>query len=172
MSKTAREENPRLITGATDSASEEFGSEYQRRTTDHLLAYWNWLRGSREFPSYQDIDQSVIPGIWRYVFVVEVADHILDTKVLYAGSALKAVCQCFVHDEQILAHLTPQLRQKLLVAISVAAKMKEPTFDSGELVREDCGEVLYRFVVLPLSDDQIRVNRLIGAFNFKLTSAA
>ena len=172
MGNTAREENPRLIAEATDSASEEFGPEYKRRTTDQLLAYWNWLRGPREFPSYQDIDQSVIPGLWRHVFVVEVADHILDTKVLYAGSALKAACQYFVPDEQILAHLTPQLRQKLLVAISVAAKMKEPTFDSGELVREDCGEVLYRFVVLPLSDDQIRVNRLIGAFNFKLTSAA
>jgi len=46
--------------------------------------------------------------------------------------------------------------------------LKKPMADVGRFFNKKGQEVLYRSILLPLSDDGIRVNRVVSAFSYKV----
>ena len=52
----------------------------------------------------------------------------------------------------------------------VVAALIENLDDAGMWVRTDGAEILYRAMLLPLSDDQQSVSHLLGAFSFKVAA--
>jgi hypothetical protein len=46
----------------------------------------------------------------------------------------------------------------------------KPIADVGRFVNRNGSDVFYRSVLLPLSDDQTRVNYVLGAFSYKLAA--
>ncbi len=135
-----------------------------RRAVDEALAYWEWLKGPRDFPSAGEIDPMRIPGIWRYAFVVDLAEAIPDSVVSRTGSKLREFCGGNPRGKRIADCLPPEIRAHMVALIEMATNTKHPAMESG--TAGEAETLAYRLAVMPLSDDGTRIDRMLGILNF------
>ncbi|MFQ5784302.1 MAG: PAS domain-containing protein [Alphaproteobacteria bacterium] len=154
--------------GAIGSALGASGPE--RRKTNRLIAYWERLRGNRQFPSLSDINSAEIHGLWPFCLVIKVADAYPNLRFEYVGSALK---ESYGLVQQAAISGMSQGETVFGTVVALAYQVLEtrvPACDSG-LVRNSHGDrVRFRSTVVPLSDDQKTVNVLLGMAGFLETA--
>ncbi len=137
----------------------------ERRLVLRLLTHWREIAGEREYPSFSELNLDAIPDIWNYSFVLDIAGCSEDPIFRLAGPGFAAYSPVELRDLPI-----SQAPQDSLVAKSVELAQEVitkqvPISRGGEFVKPDGVKVLYRGIILPMSDDGITVSGLLGAAN-------
>jgi hypothetical protein len=137
----------------------------ERRLVLRLLSYWRDLCGDRLYPSFAAVDPAAIADMWKWAFVIEVVGHETDPVLRHVGDALAE----FVHQPLVGLKLSAIPRDTLVShAVSyVQAVIAKgvPISRGGEYVRDGSIRVLYRSILLPMSDDGSTISGLLGAAN-------
>ncbi len=136
-----------------------------RRMVLQMLAYWRKLRGDRTFPSFEDVDPRAIAEIWVNVFVLDLAGYpdnplfrlVGDSFTAFTGSPLRNIRISEVPANTLAAKSVSYYREVI--------EMGVPISRGGEFVKSDWTKVLYRSVILPMSDDGATISGLLGAAN-------
>lgn len=139
----------------------------ERRANSRCLRYWQELAGSRRFPSRSDISQSTAGDLWDHMFVVEVTPVPSDYRFVMAGSVLQTALGRDPTGEKVSSALPGGMGTRTLFLHQAAVGLKGPVDDAAKWTRDDGTELLYRSILLPLSDDGNTVNALLGAFSFR-----
>jgi hypothetical protein len=136
----------------------------ERRLVLSLLTYWRGLIGEADFPSFADLDPAAIPDMWPHCFVLDVTE--------YPEDPIVRVAQPSIMDDAgsvIGKHISALPRATLLgQAVSFtdeALRKCVPVSRGGDFVRQDGARVLYRSILLPMSDDGVTICGLFGAAN-------
>jgi hypothetical protein len=136
----------------------------ERRLVLRILELWELLRGERRFPSVADVEAADFGADWPNCFLIAVGATPEQSAFRYVGGCLlvpdwdeavgRAVADC--PENTVLAQASSYIAKVLdkRVPISLGGN-----FEAGET------RTMYRSIMLPLSDDETRVNFLFGAAN-------
>ena len=144
-------------------ASEAPASE--RRLANRLLSYWEGKRRGRTFPALADIREGEIAELWPWCFVLDVKESQSFPYFQYLGRELGRYSGVFLSGER---DWTLTLLDKATAGFAEVLKRRAPVLIESEIVRYDKKKLLFRTVLLPLSDDQANIDYVLGAANGKL----
>lgn len=139
----------------------------ERRANSRCLRYWQEMAGARRFPSRGDISASTAGDLWDHMFIVEVTAIPADYRFVMAGAVLQSALGRDPTGEKVSAALPGGMGTRTLFLHQAAVGLKGPVDDAAKWTREDGSELLYRSILLPLSDDGNTVNALLGAFSYR-----
>lgn len=138
----------------------------ERRACSRVLQWWCELGARRSAPSFAAVTPQSAGDLWPNLFILENTGSPGLNQFVYSGQVLRSALG---HDPMgcSLADVWPQeaydracfLHQscsELLVPIDEAGRWSLP----GE-------DIVYRCLILPLSDDQRSASHLLGAFSFR-----
>ncbi|MBK1697157.1 PAS domain-containing protein [Rhodovibrio salinarum] len=142
----------------------------ERRLVLRLLAYWDDLRGERDYPRADDIDAAQVGDDWAQCFLLRLADgqagasqllHVGDGFLAELPDGVPATLK-EVPESALLHHAAGfiDLTLEKLVPVSL-----------GGDAMLDAGRTLFRSVLLPLSNDGTTIDHLLGAANGRLLGA-
>ncbi|HEY5608572.1 MAG TPA: PAS domain-containing protein [Alphaproteobacteria bacterium] len=141
----------------------------ERRLVFRLLSHWRTLivEGEGDFPSFADVDPSAMPDVWPFCFVLDTATDCADDPIVriaqpsaagLAGNVIgKPVSE--LPDATLIAQACSYAQEVL--------RKRVPISRGGDFIRRDGMRVLYRSILLPMSDDGENIAGLLGAANFR-----
>ncbi len=136
-----------------------------RRMVLQMLAYWREMRGDGAFPSFEDFDPRAIPEIWVNVFVLDLEGFPNDPLFRLAGDAFAAKTGSPLRNIRISQVPENTLAERSVSYYREVIARGVPISRGGEFNKSDGTKVLYRGVILPMSDDGVTINGLLGAAN-------
>jgi hypothetical protein len=136
--------------------------EAERRLTYRLLNYWDELRGGRPFPRLADIDSSAIPDIWPWCFVLDTHLDYPSPYFQYLGEDLAKYSGIYLSGKD---DWRMTLLDKAASHLGRTLSVREPILIEDELTRFDGRELVFRSIMLPLSDDGESISHVLGAAN-------
>lgn len=144
---------------------EDLPQGMERRLVHRLLAYWRGLQSGDEFPSFAAIDPGEIPDIWGNTFVLEVVGNESDPVFRALGDEIAAHYGASLIDSYV-----SEVPENSLVSVSVGyldevLRKGVPISRGGDFRKDDGTEVLYRSILLPMSDDGETISGILGAAN-------
>jgi len=139
--------------------------EVERRLVLRVLGYWRPLCDDREFPSLADLDPSVIPDMWPHCFVLDVGASGQEPRFKALGDAIAAT-----HHPSPVGKAVSEISRDCLLGVAVAyvdemLTRRVPISRGDEFVSAAGTRILYRSILLPMSDDGETVNGILGAVN-------
>ena len=137
----------------------------ERRMVLRMLAHWRELCGARDFPSFKDLDPQAIPEIWDNVFVLDLAGHQDDPMFRLAGDAIAAFTGSNLRNVPMSEVPENTLAEKSAGYYREVVQKGVPISRGGEFIKPDGTTVLFRGVILPMSDDGEAISGLLGAAN-------
>lgn len=137
----------------------------ERRLVLRILKYWRGLADDDTIPAESSIDPKSISDMWPHCAVLDVSGKETDPVIMFVGTDLAASagpepsgkCLSQVPADTLLARGLSYYGQVLV--------KKVPITFGGEFVDHRGVKILYRSIILPLSDDGTTINRLLGAAN-------
>ena len=138
----------------------------EQRVVDRMLARWDDLRRGRAFPSRADIERGGTGELESNLFLIAVGDEEIDDEVIGSGSEFRDALSLDPVGRRVV-EILPSATEKGLSFCRTAARLKKPIMDVGNFTNPRGEEILYRSIILPLSDDQENINYLVGAFSYK-----
>lgn len=139
----------------------------ERRANSRALRYWQEIAGSRRFPSRAQITEQGAADLWDHLFIVDVTPNPADYRFVLAGQILRSALGRDPTGEKVADVLPGGMGTRTLFLHQAAVGLKGPVDDAAKWTRDDGVEILYRAILLPLSDDDATVNALLGAFSFR-----
>jgi hypothetical protein len=141
----------------------------ERRLVLRLMAYWDDLRGARDFPRCDEIDPETIGDDWPACCLLRLADPHTSSTLLYAGPDV--LPDGLPRDQTTVADLPPEVLLPHALSFLEQALAKQVPISLGGEVALPSGTLLYRSILLPLSDDGRRIDHLLGAANWRPVAA-
>lgn len=137
----------------------------ERRLVGRFLAYWHHLCRGRPYPRLRDIDPEEISDDWRWAFLLDTASYQEFPNFKYLGPDIAKYSGVFLSGEDSFTS----------TLLDVATHKLARVFDEGcpllmedEVTRFDGKRLMFRAVLLPLSDDGKNINYVLGAANGKM----
>jgi hypothetical protein len=137
----------------------------ERRQIRNLLTYWLQTCGNRAFPTLADIDPDRIADIWGNCFLLDTADNREFPFFQYLGPSLAKYSGVLLSGKTDWAMT---LLDKAVHNFKEAVEKRVPIMVEDSLARYDGRVILFRSVMLPLSDDGKTVNYILGAANGRI----
>jgi hypothetical protein len=150
-----------MVSNGTGAALAEIAPR-QRRLVLELWDHWEAKRGARRYPSLDDIDPGDIAGIWPHCFILDVTSFQNFPYFHYLGPRVARYSGVFLNGRHDWSRT---LLKKMVCHYKEALERREPVLLEDELTQFNSRRLLFRSVLLPLSDDQIAINYLLGAAN-------
>lgn len=150
----------------TDTAPETWHGR-ERRMNIRAFAYWQSLLEDRPFPSIADFDPAAIEPFRDNSLLIDFTAG-YDAPVLrYIGGALRDESGITTHDSApdavprgtVLSRLTDHY-------LEILANRAPVGFEAG-FAHRDGRSILYRGILMPLSDDGARINFIYGVVSWK-----
>jgi hypothetical protein len=135
-----------------------------RRLVTRVLAYWDTLRDARAFPGASDIDPAAIEDDWAMCFLVTVGSHPGRCVFRRIGEDLRIPGWDEADGHTVMECPENTLLRKAASYMPKVLEKRVPVSVGGEFEDGDF-KVLYRSILLPLSDDGVQVNCMLGAVN-------
>ena len=147
---------------------EQIALPRERRLNMRLMAFWWDRRASRRFPSVEDFDPEALSDVWTHCFTLtpqEPCDqsafqYIGDTIAAASGLTESEITVDRVSKNSLLDHATRNVGDVLAQQV--------PVVRSGEFVNQDGETVMYRSILLPLSQDQETIDCVVGGARCKV----
>lgn len=134
----------------------------ERRLVGRLLGYWHTLCEGRTFPSLKDIDPERVGDDWRWSFILETGDHRDFPNFRYLGPELAKFSGIFLAGQD---DFTTTLLDVATHKLDRVFREGCPLLMEDVVTRYDGQRLMYRAVLLPLSDDGENINYVLGAAN-------
>src|SRR4051812_1050919 len=141
----------------------------ERRLTARVEKAWRSWGGS-SYPRRCDIDRAKFGNDWDFCFIVDLSDSITDSRFSYVGAALKEPGSPILERQRISESPVGSLLQLAAKEIGKVKELKQPVVKSGRAVHEEV-EILYRAVLLPLSENGLVVDGVLGAIGYREVAA-
>ena len=152
------------------SASGSAGSDrphVENRLVGKALKFWERARVGDELPSSAVLDQEDCPFGQDESMVIEVGISELDDRVVAAGEKVRAALGRDPTGQSVLDTL-PSSTEMGLSFCRASVDLKKPMADVGRFFNKNGEEVLYRSILLPLSENGTTVDRVVSAFSYKV----
>lgn len=141
----------------------------ERRLVLRLMAYWDDLRDERDFPSFAEIDPAIIGDDWSHCFTLAVAQpptasvfhhlgEIYRPDLPPAGVPTLGDCPQGTLLNASTHYLERVLQKKVPVSLGGHAHL-------------GADSILYRSILLPLSNDGHTIDSILGGANFRVVTA-
>ena len=142
---------------------QEMPKGLERRLVLRLLHHWRDLCGERRFPSFDDVDPGQIPDMWPSCFVLDALGHqddpifrlVGDDIAKQARAGLVSLRISGIPKDTLIDHATSYLDEVMSKEVPISR--------GGQFVREDGVNILYRSILLPMSDDGETISGILGA---------
>jgi hypothetical protein len=139
--------------------------EVERRLVLRLLGHWRPLCGGRDFPARADLDPSLMPDMWPHCFILDVADGAGEPRFRTLGEAIAATQR-----PSPVGKAVSEIPRDSLLGVAVAyvdevLSKRVPVSRGDEFVSAAGTRILYRSILLPMSDDGLTINAILGAVN-------
>lgn len=145
--------------------SEELPQGMERRLVLRLLAYWRELCDDQDFPSFMDVDPLAIPDMWPHCFVIEIFENDAEPIFRAIGDELAATIDYSLNGQGITLAQERTLPSVAITFLPEVLRKGVPVSRGDEFFKPDGTKVLYRSILLPMSDDGGRVSGILGAVN-------
>ncbi len=130
-----------------------------------LLSFWREWCGDAAYPSFAQVDPTQMAEFWDYSFVLDIVGHEDNPIVRTIGSEFQnylpqTVRDCALTDvpaASLIEHAASYYHEILDRGVRISR--------GGEFIKYDGMKVLYRSIILPISDDGSSVSGLPGAAN-------
>ncbi len=157
------EKNPEGLDRAVIQKDMPQGME--RRLVLRLLGYWRDIRGDEGYPTFAEVDPAAISDIWPHCFVLETAGAENDPVFRAVGHE---IAKCF--PGAIVGCRVSEITKPSLFAVAIdyldqVLAKGAPISHGGEFHQDDGTKILYRSIVLPMSDDGETISGLLCAAN-------
>ena len=139
----------------------------ENRLVGKALKFWESVRADGELPRTSVLDMEDCPFGAEDSLVIEIGIGELDDKVVAAGEKVQAALGRDPTGLSVLDTL-PSSTEMGLSFCRASVDLKKPMADAGRFFNKKGQEVLYRSILLPLSADGLRVNRVVSAFSYKV----
>jgi hypothetical protein len=142
----------------------------ERRLTSRMIAKWSAFSRDRRLPRQADLDLSVFGKDTANCLVIALAADIGAAKLLHVGEILRNDAWSAERQQSVSDYPANSLVRLASAKIAAVLAKRGPVVFGGTGVR-DVSAILYRAILLPLSDDGETIDHVIGAINFKEISA-
>jgi hypothetical protein len=140
----------------------------ERRISATAVQYWRELAAPRRYPSRTQVTNGSAPTLWDNFFIIKVGPDAAEHVFEFCGAALREALGSDPTGKSVGDVLPREIDGRALYFQKAACDLMAPIDEAGRFTRPtDSVEVLYRAVLLPLSDDQREANYLLGAFSFR-----
>jgi hypothetical protein len=146
---------------------EELPAGKERRMTLRLLHYWRECCGDDFYPALSDIRGEDIPHMWPHCIVLDLGDGPEDPVVRFAGPEMRADCNGDVTHKSVSALQDQTLVKEALSHLPKMTEKRVPILMGGEYSNGKGARVLYRAVLLPLSDDGENLHHVLAAVSHR-----
>ena len=140
----------------------------ERRLNMRLMAFWWDKRADRRFPSVKDFDPQELSDVWTHCFTLQPQEpceksafhHVGETIAAMSGIDGAEITVDAISENSLLDHATRNVSEVLTRQV--------PVIRSGEFVNEEGQTVMYRSILLPLSQDQDTIDCVVGGARCKV----
>ena len=139
-----------------------------QRMVPRLLAHWRDAQGEGGFPSIDAILKRDLGNILPLIFVLEVPAHAWELVFVRVGKSFASEVSGDLTGRPVSAVPEGTLLEQAVGIYDEVLARKVPITRGGEFEHVQGGTVLYRSIVLPLSEGQGTIDFLLGAANFKI----
>lgn len=157
--------------GETGAAGPDNRSGMERRLVLRLLTHWRDLCGRRTFPTFDDIDPATIPDMWPHCIVLDRIAAGEEPVLRFVGEAIGRHAPDSLVDSPISAVPSGTLIAHALSYVHQVIEAQIPISRGGQFVNRAGNTVLYRSIVLPMSDDGKAISGLLCAANCREVAA-
>jgi hypothetical protein len=127
----------------------------ERRLVERVLHHWTKVVAGRHFPRQNEIDPWIIGDDWANCVVIAVQSPVELSHFAAAGKNLAvALCTRDTLAGVLLSHLPSVLSARRCLIVEGEATLRGVP-------------ILYRGALLPLSDDGVAIDRVLGAANHR-----
>ena len=137
----------------------------ERRLSQRVFFHWLVKCGARDFARLQDIEPQDLGVDWDWCFVIDVERSIDFPFFNHLGTELSRFSNVLLSGRSDWTHT---VLDKATEKFREALADRGPILVEDELQLYDGRRLLFRSIMLPLSDDQRNINYLLGAANGKL----
>ncbi len=140
--------------------------EAERRVSCQALAYWTNLQNGRRLPRLEDVDFADAPEFNENLFIMTAGNGGAKYVIQACGLVITAACDGDPNGIDVLDAFPIPLNENAQDCCSSAIVARQPMIDAGTIVGED-RSFIYRMIMMPLGDDEHRVDHVLGAFSFR-----
>lgn len=138
-----------------------------RRASGRAMQYWRDLASPHAYPSLAQVTAETAGPLWESLFVVRIGEDARAYSFVIANKVLREALGFDPTGLLVVDTLPASIRSRSLYYYQASVDLRAPIDESGKWTRPDGDDVLYRTILLPLSDDQRTINYLLGAFSFR-----
>ena len=142
----------------------------ERRMAFRLLHHWREAGGEDGFPRLEDIDREVLADIWPECYVLDVVTSPENPSFHTIGQAFIEQCGRDFTGQPVSELSENTLLYHSAAQVSRVLRKGVPISLGGSFENANGQTVLYRSILLPLSDDQENIIQLLGAANSRVLS--
>ncbi len=159
-----------------DATEEDVGHDFpppgiandERRMQVRAYNFWAGLLDDRNYPNVADLDPDKLPDFGPHGVLLDFSQGLEDPAIAFLGEKLSE--ECGASGMQI-ARLSDVPARSLLSRITdhymqILANQAPIGFEA-EFVNQRCHTVLYRGILLPFSSDDVTIDFIFGAINWK-----
>lgn len=150
----------------TDPAPEDWTGR-ERRMNLRAYNYWESLLGGRPFPSVTDLDPVAIEPFAKHSLLIDFTKGYDAPTLRYIGSALRA--ESGINGTTADAHGVPRgtVLSRLTDHYLEILANRAPVGFEAEFTHREGAHILYRGILMPLSDDGEQINFIYGVVSWK-----
>ena len=120
----------------------------------------------RRCPTRREVEERQIGDFWSNAFLIDTSGVPSSYKFRQCGKVLSQSMPGGLDDQPVSA-LPVEHADNAIDMCRAAVSARKPVASTDALFDYRGNEILYRMILLPLSDDGIVVNALLGAANYK-----
>jgi len=141
----------------------------ERRATRRALPFWASKRKNSDLPSTDDfLVDAFPPELYDHFFIAELGRDIDQSMLTYAGRIPIELADGAPAGKTVGDWFPPSLWDSLSYSVTTAAVTRKPTPASGHFITNDKHDAIHRSLIMPLSDNGVNVDFVLGAVSFKV----
>ena len=142
-----------------------------RRLSNRVLAQWMIARGQNRYPRRLQINSKAFAKDWANCFMLKLGQPIMHSRVTFLGQALRSESWSPTIPLRLQDYNDRSLVRVASTKIGDLVTDGELIFSGGRATHRS-RPILYRSIILPLSDDGDTIDGVLGAINFREMTAA
>jgi hypothetical protein len=142
----------------------------ERRMVLRLLHQWREAGGDDGFPKLDDFDQAALAEVWSECYLLNVTDNPDNPLFEKVGQAFFDECGRDVSGQRVSEIANDTLLYNSMNQMGRVLKKGVPISLGGQFTNAADATVLYRSILLPLSDDNKTIKQLLGAANCRIVT--
>ena len=140
----------------------------ERRLTTRVLTVWKKLAG-KGFPKRSQVDPRAFGPDWGYCLMIDVDDVPVNSRFSHVGNALRDSTWPTFDRQSVSECLEGSLLELVTRHIGRVTEKKKPISYGGPATHED-GDILYRTILLPLSETGDKIDGILAAVAYREVS--